>query len=39
MGAVRFLTAVYAILFVLMVLIVIGSVLGVFDNPLIDPGL
>jgi hypothetical protein len=35
----RVITAVYAIFFVLMILIVIGSVFGVFDNPLIDPGL
>ena len=35
----RLLTTVYAIFFVLMILIVIGSLFGVFDNPMIDPGL
>lgn len=39
MGAFRFLTALYIIVFVLMVLIAIGSFFGVFTNPLIDPGM
>jgi hypothetical protein len=39
MGGIRFLTAAYAIMFVVMVLIVLGSLFGLFGNPLIDPGL
>ena len=39
MGGIRFITAVYAIMFVLLVIIAIASILGVFDNRLIDPGL
>jgi hypothetical protein len=39
MGAFRFLTALYIIVFVLMVLIAIGSFFGVFQNPLIDPAM
>ena len=38
MGALRFLTAIYAIVLVVMVLIAIGSLIGLFDNPMIDPG-
>jgi len=38
MGALRFLTAIYAIMLVVMVLIAIGSLIGLFDNPMIDPG-
>ena len=38
MGAVRFLTTLYAIVFVVMILIAIGSLLGLFSNPMIDPG-
>ncbi len=34
----RFLTAVYTLLFLLMILIAIGSLAGVFSNPMIDPG-
>jgi hypothetical protein len=39
MGGIRLITALYALFFVLMVLVAIGSILGLFDNPLIDPGL
>ena len=39
MSGVRLITTLYTIFFVLLVLIVIGSFFGVFDNPLIDPGL
>ena len=39
MGGIKLITTVYTILFVLMILIAIGSFFGVFDNPLIDPGL
>ena len=39
MGGARLVTWLYAIFFVLMVLIVIGSFFGLFDNRLIDPGL
>lgn len=39
MGAFRFLTALYIIMFVLIILIAIGSFFGVFTNPLIDPGM
>ena len=39
MGGIRLLTTLYAIFFVLIILIAIGSFFGVFDNPLIDPGL
>lgn len=38
MGALRFLTAIYAIVLVVMILIAIGSLIGLFDNPMIDPG-
>jgi hypothetical protein len=39
MGGIRLLTMLYTIFFVLIILIVIGSFFGVFDNPMIDPGL
>ena len=39
MGGIRLLTTLYAIFFVLIILIAIGSFFGVFENPLIDPGL
>ena len=39
MRGVRLITWLYAIFFVLLVLIVISSFFGVFDNPFIDPGL
>jgi ABC-type Fe3+-siderophore transport system permease subunit len=39
MGGIRLLTTLYAIIFALLILIVIASFLGVFENPLIDPGL
>ena len=39
MGGIKLLTALYTIMFVLLVVIAIASILGVFDNPLIDPGL
>ena len=38
MGGIRLITTLYTIFFVLIILIVIGSFFGVFDNPLIDPG-
>jgi ABC-type Fe3+-siderophore transport system permease subunit len=38
MGVLRFLTTLYAIMLVVMILIAIGSVIGLFDNPMIDPG-
>lgn len=38
MGGIRFLTVVYTLVFLLFVVIAIGSILGVFDNPMIDPG-
>lgn len=37
MGGIRFLTVVYTLVFLLLILIAIGSIFGVFDNPLIDP--
>lgn len=39
MGGIRLITTLYALFFILMILVAIGSILGVFDNPLIDPGL
>ena len=39
MGGVRLITWLYTVFFVLIILIVIGSFFGVFDNPLIDPGM
>ena len=39
MGGIRLLTTLYAIFFVLIILIAIGSFFGLFDNPMIDPGL
>jgi hypothetical protein len=39
MGGIRLITTLYTIFFVLLVLIFIGSFFGVFDNPLVDPGL
>ena len=39
MGGIRLITTLYTIFFVLIILIVIGSFFGVFDNRLIDPGL
>jgi hypothetical protein len=39
MGGIRLLTTLYTIFFVLIILIVVGSFFGVFDNPFIDPGL
>ena len=39
MGGIRLLATLYTIFFVLIILIVIGSFFGVFENPLIDPGL
>jgi hypothetical protein len=39
MGGIRLITTLYTIVFVLIILIVIGSFFGVFDNPVIDPGL
>jgi hypothetical protein len=39
MGFFRFVMAVYILVFALMVVIAIGSFFGVFDNPLIDPGM
>jgi hypothetical protein len=39
MGGVKFLTVVYAIMFVVMIIIAIGSLAGLFENHLINPGL
>jgi hypothetical protein len=39
MGGIRLITTLYTIFFVLIILIVIGSFFGIFDNPNIDPGL
>jgi hypothetical protein len=39
MGGIKLITTLYTIFFLLIVLIAIGSIFGVFDNPLIDPGL
>jgi hypothetical protein len=39
MGGIRLLTMLYTIFFVLIILIAIGSFFGVFENPMIDPGL
>ncbi|MFN8592280.1 MAG: hypothetical protein U0031_12545 [Thermomicrobiales bacterium] len=39
MGAFKFMTAVYILIFALMILIALGSFLGVFSNPMIDPGM
>ena len=39
MGGIRLLTMLYTIFFALIILIVIGSFFGIFDNPMIDPGL
>ncbi len=39
MGGIRLITALYAFFFILMIVVAIGSIFGVFDNPLIDPGL
>jgi uncharacterized membrane protein len=39
MFGIRFLTAVYTLVFVVLVLVFIGSIFGAFQNPMIDPGL
>ena len=39
MFGIRLLTALYTIVFVVLVLVAIGSMAGVFDNPMIDPGM
>ncbi len=39
MGGIKLIVTLYTIFFVLMILIAIGSFFGVFDNPLIDPGM
>jgi ABC-type Fe3+-siderophore transport system permease subunit len=39
MRGIRLLTTLYAIFFALLILIVIASFFGIFENPLIDPGL
>ncbi len=39
MAGIRLITAVYTIIFIVLIIAAIGSILGVFDNPLIDPGL
>lgn len=38
MGGIRLLTVLYTIFFIIMIVVAIGSVVGVFRNPLIDPG-
>lgn len=39
MFGIRLLTALYTLFFVVLVLVAIGSFFGVFDNPMIDPGM
>jgi ABC-type lipoprotein release transport system permease subunit len=39
MAGIRIVVVLYTIMFVVMVLIVIGSIFGVFNNSMIDPGL
>ena len=39
MGGIKLITALYTIMFVLLVVVAIASILGVFVNPLIDPGM
>ena len=39
MFGIRLLTAVYTLVFFVLVLVFIGSIFGVFDNPMIDPGM
>jgi hypothetical protein len=39
MGGIKLLTVVYAIMFVVMIVIAIGSLAGLFQNHLINPGL
>ncbi len=39
MGGIKLITALYTIMFVLLVIAAIASIFGVFDNPLIDPGM
>jgi hypothetical protein len=39
MGGIKLITTLYTIFFVLIILIAIGSLFGVFDNPMIDPGM
>jgi ABC-type Fe3+-siderophore transport system permease subunit len=39
MGGIRLMVTLYTIFFVLVILIAIASFFGVFENPLIDPGL
>jgi hypothetical protein len=38
MGGIRLITMLYTLFFILMILVAIGSIFGIFDNPLIDPG-
>ena len=39
MFGIRLLTWLYTLVFVVLVLVAIGSFFGVFDNPMIDPGM
>ncbi|MGH2617723.1 MAG: hypothetical protein ACRDJC_21035, partial [Thermomicrobiales bacterium] len=39
MGGIKVITTLYTIFFILIILIAIGSFFGVFDNPMIDPGM
>jgi hypothetical protein len=39
MGAFKLLTVLYMLMFAFLILVIIGSVFGVFDNPLLDPGM
>ena len=39
MFGIRLLTWLYTLVFVVLVLVAIGSIFGVFDNPMIDPGM
>jgi uncharacterized membrane protein len=39
MFGIRLLTALYTIVFLVLVLVFIGSIFGAFQNPMIDPGM
>ena len=39
MFGIRLLTALYTLVFVVLVLVFIGSIFGIFENRMIDPGM
>lgn len=39
MGGIKLVTTLYTIFFIIIIIAAIGSILGVFDNPMIDPGM